>query len=119
MNNENIVAIPKVTVEEFVNAPQSIELICRTGFENIKGQENVEGKADYVHIKLGKSFVTYKIVGAHNNDRGQVSISARKIKASVEVAGNDAAPEVDEKEEEKAEIRADIEALNARLAELE
>jgi len=74
--------MPKVTVEEFNSSPETIEVTCRSGWENIKAQDNEDGLEDYAHVKLNKGYVTYKIVGAHCNDIGQVSLSLRKIKAT-------------------------------------
>lgn len=106
------VVIPKVTIEDYNNAPKNIELFCRTGFENIKnpssvGGENANepGKTDYIHVKLNKSFVTFKVVGCHKNEEGEVSISARKIKAK------------EIKSESPEEIR--VKTIKAQLEELD
>ena len=108
MDSETNNVIPKIMVEEFNSAPETIELTCRSGWENIKAQDNEEGLQDYAHVKLDRGFVTYKIVGAHCNDIGQVSLSLRKIKASQIVVDPKVA-------EEKAAKRAQIGETISRL----
>ena len=114
MDNTNNV-MPKVSVEEFNSAPETIEVTCRSGWENIKAQDNEDGLEDYAHVKLNKGYVTYKIVGAHCNDVGQVSLSLRKIKAT-QIVVDPAVKQANDAR--KAEIQDSIDRLQNELASL-
>lgn len=114
-SNEGKNVMPKVSVEEFNSSPETIEVTCRSGWENIKAQDNEDGLQDYAHVKLGKGYVTYKIVGAHCNDVGQVSLSLRKIKATQVVLD----PKVEaEKAAKREACHEEISRLNSQLESL-
>lgn len=115
MDNQNNV-VPKVTVEEFNGAPETIEMLCRSGFENIKAQENEEGLQDYAHVKLGKSFVTYKVIGMHHNDQGQVALSFRKIKATQVVQDP---KDLEDKSIRRSQIMSEIEDRQNEIKDLQ
>jgi len=116
--NKNLV-IPQVIVEDYNNAPETIEMTCRSGWENIKGQDNEGDLEDFGAIKLNKSYVTYKIVGMHKNEQGQVSLSLRKIigkqvvtsQKEIEAAAN-------EKNSIITSLRETISDLAAKVADL-
>lgn len=107
--------IDKATGEEFEKAPATLELTCRTGFENIKGQENEEGKNDYLHVKMDKRYVTYKVVGCHTNEEGQISMSLRKVLAKTTGVNGS----IGLSQEKRDELELELEGINDDINSIE
>jgi hypothetical protein len=120
--------IDKATIEEYKNAPQTINLFTKSSLSKVNGNN------DYFHAKIGdsKRFVCYKVIDIEKNDSGNVvGLSLRKIKASERVCGtgSDACDRAKLKSELKAELEllldeqavheARIESIESRIEELD
>jgi len=102
------ISVDKATNNDYKNAKPT-ELFCKTGFNNIKGKGNEQGKNDYVHIKTEKSFVKFKVIDILKDEAGNItSIKMRPVKPT---AGKEVEPEVDPREKEIKELKAKIEGL--------
>ena len=59
---------------------KTLEMLCRSGFENVKGQYNEGDLKDWFHIKFNKSYVKYLVTRADKNAFGHLVVTLRKIK---------------------------------------
>jgi len=102
------IKVDRATNEDFAKA-LPVEMTCRTGFNNIKGDRNESGKKDYIHVKTEKSYVKYLVTGCTWNEKGDlITISARPVKPT-------AGTEVDEEDEELAMWNRRLESVEQAI----